>query len=209
MRLLTETLGSRRWNAFCALRTPSRHWRRSAAGAMIGLSLTIAAVSAGCDGGGGGSSVGSIPTSVPGNKRLSDLTPAERGQYCADLTAWAMSGPLLTAGCNVDAWIAAYLQSMVDTAASDADLRATCSGSYAQCVANGVTTTCDTSMPSTCTATVSEYDACVVESINALAAVPSCSSVTRGALAPTINSIGSQAVSPMCMEIAARCPAMM
>ena len=30
---------------------------------------------------------------VPGNKRISDLTPTERDQLCDDVTAWAMTGP--------------------------------------------------------------------------------------------------------------------
>lgn len=171
------------------------------------IALGIAAVSAGC-GGGGGSSAGAIPTSVPGNKRISDLTPAERGQYCADIAAWAMSGPFLTDGCNADAWLSTYLQSSLDTAATDADLQATCAGLYAQCVANGVSSTCDTSMPSTCTATVSEYDACVVESIDILGTLPACSAVTRASLAPTINSLNSHPLSSKCMAVQAACPSM-
>ena len=91
------------------------------------IALGIAAISVGC-GGGSGSSADSIPTSVPGSKRISDLTPAEEGQYCVDIAAWAMSGPFLTNGCNVDAWLGAYLQSTAEPAATDADLRAICSG---------------------------------------------------------------------------------
>jgi hypothetical protein len=169
--------------------------------------LGIVAVLAGC-GGGSGSSAGAIPTSVPGNKRISDLTPAERGQYCADIVAWAMSGPFLTDGCNADAWLSTYLQSTLDTAATDADLRATCSGLYTQCVANGVSSTCDTSMPSTCTATVSEYDACVVESVEILGTLPDCSAVTRASLAPAINSLNTHPLSSTCMRVQAECPSM-
>jgi len=174
---------------------------------VIGLFLAVAIVSVGC-GDGGGAGPDAIPTSVPGNKRLSDLTPAERGQYCADVAAWAMSGPFLTAGCNVDAWLAAYLQSVAEPAATDGDLRTTCAGIYTQCVANGVTITCDT-MPSTCTATVSEYDTCVVESVTALGELPGCSAVTRASLGPAIDSLMNQSVSPMCMAVAAKCPPMM
>jgi hypothetical protein len=174
---------------------------------MTAMALGIAAASVGC-GGGSGSSAGAIPTSVPGNKRISDLTPGERGQYCADVAAWAMSGPFLTDGCNVDAWLGAYLQSTVDSTATDADLRTICSGLYAECVANGVSSTCDTSMPSTCTATVSEYDACLVESIDILGTVPACSAVTRASLAPTINSLNTHPVSATCTRVQAECPSM-
>ncbi len=175
---------------------------------ISGLSLAVAIISVGC-GDGGGAGRESIPTSVPGNKRLSDLTPAERGQYCADIGAWAMSGPFLTAGCDVDAWLAAYLQSVAEPAATDADLRTTCAGIYAQCVANGVTINCDTSTPSTCTATVSEYDACVVEDVAALGELPGCSAVTRASVAPALDSLMSRSLSPMCMAVAAKCPPMM
>jgi hypothetical protein len=171
------------------------------------MALGIAALTASC-GGDGGSSAGAIPTSVPGNKRISDLTPAERGQYCADVAAWAMSGPFLTDGCNADAWLGTYLQSTVDSAVTDADLRTICSGLYAECVANGVSSTCDTSTPSTCTATVSEYDACVVESIEILGTLPACSAVTRASLAPTINSLNTHPLSSTCMRVRAECPSM-
>jgi len=170
------------------------------------IALGIVAVSAGC--GGGGSAAGTIPTSVPGNKRISDLTPAEEGQYCQDIAAWAMSGPFLTNGCNVDAWLAAYLQSITDTAATDADLRTTCSGSYSLCVANGITSNCDVTGPSTCTATVSQYDACLVETVDILGTLPSCSAVTRASLAPAINSLNTRPVSSTCVAVQAACPSM-
>jgi hypothetical protein len=116
---------------------------------VVGASLSIAIGAGSCGGsaGGGGGSASPIPTSVPGNKRISDLTPAEHRQFCADLAAWAMSGPLLTDGCNVDAWLASYAQSTVDVAATDAELRATCASLYADCVANGVMSGCDTMNP--------------------------------------------------------------
>ncbi len=174
---------------------------------LTAMALGIAAVSVGC-GSGSGSSAGAIPTSVPGNKRISDLTPAERGQYCADVAAWAMSGPFLTDGCNADAWLGTYLQSTVDSAATDADLRTICSGLYAECVANGVSSTCDTSTPSTCTATVSEYDGCVVESVDILGTLPACSAVTRASLGPTINSLSTHPLSATCMRVQAECPSM-
>ena len=44
---------------------------------VVGLALAFGAVSGGC---GGGSGPEPIPTGVPGGKRLSDLTQAERQQ---------------------------------------------------------------------------------------------------------------------------------
>ena len=58
-------------------------------GVVVGASLGVAIGSGSCGGGAGGSgdSVNPIPISVLGNKRISDLTPAERRQFCADLAA--------------------------------------------------------------------------------------------------------------------------
>src|SRR5687768_7279530 len=76
---------------------------------VLGFAFGIAVAGGGCDGDSGSGSP--VSTSVPGNKRISDLTPAERDQLCADVTQWAMTGPFLTDGCNASAWLAAYLLS--------------------------------------------------------------------------------------------------
>jgi len=136
------------------------------------------------------------------------LTPAERQQFCTDFANWAMSGPFLTNGCNVDAWLAADLQSVADTAASDADLRATCANVYAQCVANGVTSTCDTTTPIDCTATVAEYDACAAEAIDALDVLPACSAVTRDSVAANLAIVNGLQPGPACTALQAKCPSL-
>src|SRR6186997_2329619 len=92
---------------------------------VVGLAFGLAVAGGACDDGGPGSGSTPVPTSVPGNKRISDLTPAERDQLCADVAAWAVTGPFLTDGCNASAWLATYLESSLDTAATDADLQAT------------------------------------------------------------------------------------
>jgi hypothetical protein len=180
-------------------------WSSRCASATIGLMLGIATFSAGC-GGGKGTGPGPIATSVPGNKRISDLTPAERGQFCADIAEWAMSGPFLTDGCNLDAWVSTSLQASLDTTATDADLRATCSALYSECVANGVTSTCDTSAPSTCTATVSEFDTCLVDTVDVLGSVPDCSALTRASAQTEITAISTRPLTAACMAVQAKCP---
>jgi hypothetical protein len=177
-------------------------------GAVVGASLGVAIWAGSCGGGtgGGGGSVSPIPTSVPGNKRISDLTPVEHEQFCADVAAWAMSGPLLTDGCNVDAWLASYAQSTVSVAATDAELRATCASLYADCVANGVTSSCDTMNPSTCAATVSEYNQCLLDTVSFLGTVPGCDEVTREALASTAARFNAHTASSACMAVQTKCP---
>jgi hypothetical protein len=142
---------------------------------------------------------------VPGNKRISDLTPSERDQFCADLTAWAMSGPFLTDGCNASALLATYAQATVETTATDADLRTSCAMLYSACVAGGVTSMCS-QIPSTCTATVSEYDTCVSDSTAALGGLPECSWVTRASLPSSISRLTNPPSSAACTALQSKCP---
>jgi hypothetical protein len=88
--------------------TSAQEGRREKVGVVVGHAL---AFSLGCGGGSGGpGNFGEpIPTSVPADKRLSDLTPAERDQLCTDLGQWAMSAPFLTDGCNATAWLTTSL----------------------------------------------------------------------------------------------------
>ena len=175
---------------------------RGFAGALV-LGIVVACGGCGGDGGAAGTP---ISTSVPGNKPINTLTPAERGQLCADLAAWAMSGPFLTGGCNASAWLATYSEAMRMPSATDADLRTTCGELYAGCVANGVTSMCDQDMPITCTATVSEYNACLVDGVEAFDRVPACSALTRAALAGAVTRLTSGTATPACTAVQTKCP---
>ena len=53
-----------------------------------------------------------------------------------------------------------------------------CAAPYADCVANGVTENCS-EFSATCTATVSDYNRCLADSVDALGVLPPCSSLTR------------------------------
>ena len=171
---------------------------RRTRGVLVGIALAIA----GCDGSDGGS--GGVPTSVPGNKRIADLTPAERDKLCADVTAWAMSGPPLTGTCNAGALLSTTLLGSLDPAATDASLQTMCATLRDQCVAGGLTTDCS-QLPSTCTATVSEYNMCLSDQIAVLGSLPPCSSVTRASL-PSILTTLSQPRSAACMSVENQCP---
>jgi hypothetical protein len=175
-------------------------------GLVLGVAFGVT-VAGGCGSGGGNGKGGGTPvsTSVPGSKRLSDLTPTELTQLCADLQAWAMSGPFLTDGCNASAWLGTFGQATLETSATDADLQAACETLYAGCVANGVTSMCS-SVPATCTATVSEYTTCASDSIAQLAGLPACSAVTRASLPANIARISAGSTSAACAAVQSKCP---
>src|SRR5262245_33143950 len=96
-------------------------------GMIVGISLGLSVLSAGCDGNGAGSD---IPTKTPRDKSFPSLTPAELTQYCADVEAWMMSGPYLTGNCNDNAWGFTYQLSLTATTESDDNLRAFCTTVY-------------------------------------------------------------------------------
>jgi hypothetical protein len=55
---------------------------------------------------------------------------------------------------------------------------------------------------------VSQYDACLVESVDILGTLPACSAVTRASLAPAIGSLNTHPPSSTCMTVQAECPSM-
>ena len=122
---------------------------------FVALGLAI-----GCDG-----DSNSFQSNLPPNKRLAELTPAERDQLCRDLRTFGEA--VLPDLCGTVALLTTYAQSMVDPTATDAQLQATCSDATRQCIANGVTTTCEP-VPATCTATVGEFGACLSDGSRAL-----------------------------------------
>jgi hypothetical protein len=173
---------------------------RRTRGVLTGLALALA----GC-GSPGGDSGGTVPTTVSHNKRIIDLTPAERATLCADVMAWAMSGPVLTDGCNASAWRTTSFVASADTSATDAALRGICQSDYDLCVASGVPPGCY-QVPATCTATVSEFNMCLSDTVDAYGVLPPCSSVTRASLGTTLAILASQPISAECMSVEAKCP---
>jgi hypothetical protein len=159
---------------------------------FVALGLAI-----GCDG-----DSNSFQSTLPPNKRLADLTPAERDQLCMDLRTFGET--VLPDLCGTVALLTAYARSMVDTTATDAQLQATCTDATRQCIANGVTTTCEPAPP-TCTATVGEFGACLSDSSAALQ-TPPCNAVRRATLATTIAALQNQPPSQTCTTLEMKCP---
>jgi hypothetical protein len=146
-----------------------------------------------------------IPTSIPADKHISDLTPAERDQLCTDLGQWAMTGPFLTDGCRATALLTTSLAASQDTSMTDGDLQMICQQLYDACVAGGVTINCS-QIPATCTATVGAYDTCLSDSVAALGGLPPCSSVTRASLPSTVARLSSPPNSAACTVLQNKCP---
>jgi hypothetical protein len=107
-------------------------------------------------------------------------------------------------GCNASALLTTYLLASTDPAATDASLRTTCEGLRAGCVAGGVTSMCE-NFPSTCTATVSEYNTCVVDTTDGLGGLPDCSTLTRASLSAVIPQL-TTITSPAWMSVEQKCP---
>jgi len=174
-------------------------------GFVVGLMLAAAVGWGGCGGGASGSSE-PIPTSIAGDKRISDLTPAEHDQLCTDLNKWATSGSILIEGCNSNGWLFASIEAGTTPSATDADLQMVCETNFNNCVASPVGTDCN-QMPPNCTATVSEYDTCLFGSAAAQAMIPPCSELTRASLPTTLNTLNNQ-VNTVCARYF-QCPSSM
>jgi hypothetical protein len=74
-----------------------------------------------------------------------------------------------------------------------------------QCVAGGVTSMCD-QVSATCTATVSEYNMCLSDSVDALGVLPPCSAVTRASLETALATLTRQPTTAVCMSVQTQCP---
>jgi hypothetical protein len=177
------------------------------------MSLVIALVGpvAGC-----GSSGSSGVTSVPGTKTLKDLTPAELATLCSDSASYFRTH--VTGTCKLAGFFTAALAAEFDTTMTDAQLQALCNQSVASCNsgagadAGASSQTCE-APPATCTATVSEYSACVTDDATAInsafGSIPACSSLTRASLNASTADAGSGSTSTppaSCTTLETKCP---
>jgi hypothetical protein len=181
---------------------------------VVGMSLVISLVVspiAGC----GGSSSGGV-TSVPGTKTLKDLTPAELATLCSDSANYFRTH--VTSTCKLAGFTVAALAAGFNPTITDAQLQALCNQGVASCNSGGgadagsSSQTCDPP-PATCTATVSEYSACLTDdaaAINsAFGSIPSCSSLTRASLTASSADAGTgpTATTPAsCTTLETKCP---
>ena len=162
--------------------------------------------STGNAGSGGGSSV----TTISGSKALGTLTMAESDQLCAETKAYFMGSISKANSCKFSA-----LSNAASTSApSDAVLRTNCTSMETSCNASdvmgpGSTTSCFPP-PTTCTATVAQYSACIAEGAALLTqsanALPSCSMVRLADISPIFMAVEALYQVPGCMPLTTACP---
>jgi hypothetical protein len=104
--------------------------------------------------------------------------------------------------CKAEAFLAAALVEVSNSAATTADLQSACNAAYSDCVnaaADAGTGTCDLSTlnPATCTATVAQVSACLNDlggqDDRAVAPFPSCSGVTAQSITNAASTAPSDA----------------
>lgn len=158
--------------------------------AFVVIGLAVSGLLPGC---GGGTGVGPFSTSVPGNKPLGSLTPAEADRLCQDRSKFISESTLEMDACRISAYITTRFQAESMTALTDAELRMSCTDEYGQCATpdpGGGPVTCDVP-PAGCAATVSELVTCINDQTAQFRGIasqlPNCDAVTRAGLAATVD----------------------
>jgi hypothetical protein len=149
--------------------------------------------------------------SIPDDAVLGTLTDAQKETLCKEtqknLTDSGLAADGKELACRVDGVAAAFPQ----LAAGDAALQAACKPAYEACAAMpSMNNTCQAPTP-TCTATMSEFRACLMEagsvSEKGKMLLPSCDELTQLKLAALIA--GGQALippTPACHTFEMKCP---
>lgn len=177
---------------------------------MTRLTAVVAVLALGACGGDGGRAAGSFTTSVPGNKMLNGLTPAEVTTLCMDITSFAADAEIRKGSCKISGFLAAFTASLGSNL-SDAELKVACMEGYSACLAAPDEPGMCAAPSASCTATVAELSACLKDSRVALAqihaATPDCSAITRAVLED--DSGGGTPppdTTPACMTFETKCP---
>jgi hypothetical protein len=121
---------------------------------------------------------------VSGSAPVSGLNTSQQAQLCSDIQHFAQS--VVSADvCKAEAFLAAALVEVGNSAATNADLQSACNAAYSDCVnaaADAGAGMCDLGGLATCNATVAQVSACLndlgAQDDRAVAQFPSCSSVT-------------------------------
>ena len=164
-----------------------------------GTACFVAAVAlfgaTGCgDSKGGGAGARVIETSVSGSKTFDSLTPDEVTQVCKDLAPG-----LFDASCRQTGEVTAGVAAASDATLTDAQLATACSDEFNRCQTQFAPDDCaNVSAPPSCSATVAEYVACLVDYF---AAVPACDGLTRDA----INATATAPYPASCATLRANC----
>jgi len=160
--------------------------------------------------GNAGNGGGSAFTTISASKTLGMLTAAESTQLCDDTKAYFARAISKANSCKFSA-----LSNAASTSApSDAVLRTNCTSMETSCNASDVMgpgsgTSCF-APPPTCTATVAQYAACIIDEAALLSqsasTLPSCSAVRLADISPIFAAVEALYTVPGCMPLTAACP---
>jgi hypothetical protein len=155
---------------------------------------------------------------LPPNSVLGGLNEADLAGLCASSRKYLLSKPVVQEGdCRIAGGITALFDVLGGSAKTDADVQMSCSKGYDQCEAAfasdaGVGDTMCAAPKPTCTATVSEYEACTTDSVATFQQVvdeqPACKDMKLsdihvndgGPSGPAIQNPAS------CQALQAKCP---
>lgn len=181
------------------------------------LALCTSAASCGNDddksNGGGG---GKFSAGVSGSTVVGTLDQASINKVCMNLKSFVTTN-YVPEFCRIQGGLVAAgkLYASSQGMATDAQLQAACTTGYNACVANPTEVTKDFddcgSPDPTCTATVSEYEACVNDTPAAIktafAPFPACDKVTSAALVSLASAMEPEVVEPAsCKIVDMKCP---
>lgn len=179
---------------------------------MVGA--VLAAVGAGCHG--SSANLGGFTSSIPGGTQFDQLSSAQVQTFCNEVDSFdTTSGQDMDAveiTCLFGGLLAAELSTAPQTNAS---VQAACATAFNQCVANATSTFSCPSMAalSGCTATISEYSACLNDTtkleIQEIQSLPTCADLTVADLTMSSGTVTATSPPPAsCQTVSAKCPGM-
>lgn len=166
---------------------------------VLAVTSTALAVAYGCgssSGGGGGTGPGGTYSSgLPGSTSAGSLTGDQFTQFCESAAQYvATKAPAQELLCKFAGESAAAAVAVIGTSATDQSVQQACTDTYNSCIntkaadAGSGTNPC-TKPSGACTATVTQIETCVNESVStvqtAVNAIPACSSLTVASLKAT------------------------
>ena len=177
---------------------------------MVGAVLV--AVGAGCHSS-PTANLGGFSSSIPGGTQFDQLSSAQVQTLCSEVDSFETTSgqdmDALELTCLFGGLIAAELSAAPQTNAS---VQAACTTAYNQCIANATSTFSCPSMAafSGCTATISEYAACLDDTtkseVQAIQSLPTCADLTVADLTTSSGTLSATPPPPSCQTLNAKCP---
>lgn len=175
-------------------------------------SAILGVIAAGCHGS-STANLGGFSSSIPGATQFDQLSATQLQTFCDEVDSFYTSSGQdmdgLEITCLFGGFIAAELSPAPQT---DASVRAACTAAYDQCLANATTTFSCPSMAalSSCTATISEYSACLNDTtkveVQAIQSLPTCADLTVADLTTSSGTVMAAPSPSSCQALSDKCP---